>query len=122
MVLNWPLYDGTVAARKDASRAEEEVRREELALVRYNLTAEIRRAYEGVDVARKALPILKQQLDVAGDNFRQADARFKAGLGSAVELADAQDVLTAAAIQLDLGEFELARARALLGRAIAEGL
>jgi len=44
------------------------------------------------------------------------------GIGNAVELADAEAVRTNAEIQLALGEFELARARAAFGRAIAEGL
>jgi outer membrane protein len=39
-----------------------------------------------------------------------------------VELADAEAVRTDAEIQLALGEFDLERARAAFGRAIAEGL
>ena len=54
-------------------------------------------------------------------NYAQADARFKAGLGTSVELADAEGLRTEAEIQLVLGEFELARARAAFGRTIAEG-
>jgi outer membrane protein len=121
LVFSWPFYDGTVVARKDASKAEEDVRREELALVRFNQTAAIRRAYVAVDLARQAIPKLQAELDAATKNYEQADARFKAGLGTAVELADAENVLTAADIQRAIGDFTLARARAALGRAIAEG-
>jgi outer membrane protein len=122
VLLSWPLFDGTVSARRDASRAQEEVRREEVAGIRYSEAALVRQAYVAVDVARKALPVLQQQLDAAVANYLQAEARFKAGLGTSVELADAEALRTDAEIQRALGDFELARARAALGRAIAEGL
>ena len=55
-------------------------------------------------------------------NWAQADARFRAGLSTAVELADAEEVLAGAEINVALGVFEVARTRAIFGRAIAEGL
>jgi hypothetical protein len=39
-----------------------------------------------------------------------------------VELADAEDLRASSEINLSLGQFDLARARAAFGRAIAEGL
>jgi outer membrane protein TolC len=59
---------------------------------------------------------------VARANYAQADARFQSGLGTSVELADAEAIRTDAEIQLAFGQFELARARAEFGRAIAEGI
>ncbi|HEY2517281.1 MAG TPA: TolC family protein [Polyangiaceae bacterium] len=120
VVFSWPLFDPTVRARADASRAEEQVRREELAQARFEEAANIRRAYVGVVVARRALPALQQALDSAKANWAQADARFRGGLGTAVELADAEGVLADAEIALALGMFDVARSRALFGRAIAE--
>jgi outer membrane protein TolC len=67
------------------------------------------------------LPGLSRAAQAAQANYAQADARFKAGLGTSVELADAEALRTQAEIQLVLGEFELARARAAFGRTIAEG-
>lgn len=122
VVLTWPLFDGVINARESASRAEEQVRREEIGLVRQDQTAAVREAYVAVDVARAALPGLRRSVDAARANYEQADARFRAGLGTSVELADAEAVRTDADIQLALGEFELARARAAFGRTIAEGL
>ena len=63
-----------------------------------------------------------RKLEAARSNYTQADARFKAGLGTSVELADAEALRTDGEIQLALGVFELARARAAFGRSIAEGL
>jgi outer membrane protein len=120
-VLSWPLFDGTVSAREAASRTREQVQREEIGLVRERSRAAIREAYANVGVARTVLPGLSRAAQAAQANYAQADARFKAGLGTSVELADAEALRTQAEIQLVLGEFELARARAAFGRTIAEG-
>ncbi len=89
-VFSWPLFDPIVRAREDASRATEEVRRDELAQTRFEQGAAIRRAYVGVLVARDALPGLQRAVEAALANYAQADARFKAGMGTSVELADAE--------------------------------
>ncbi|HTQ02383.1 MAG TPA: TolC family protein [Polyangiaceae bacterium] len=122
LVLNVPLFDGVINAREDAARARERVRTEELAAANQREIAAIRRAYVATDVARAALPRLSSAVDAARANYAQAEARFNAGLGTSVELADAEAVRTDAEIQLALGQFELARARARFGRAIAEGI
>ncbi len=121
-ILTWPLFDPVVHAQEEASRSSEQVRREELALTRYNEVAAIRESYVAVVVARRALPALGQSLDAARANWAQADARFRAGLGTAVELADAEAVLADAEVQLALGTFDVARTRAVFGRAIAEAI
>jgi outer membrane protein TolC len=116
------LFDGVVRARQDASRAQEQVRRDEIALARHEQAAQIRLAYGAVEVARTALPGLEKSVVAARANYAQAEARFKSGLGTSVELADAEAIRTDADIQLALGQFAYARARAGFGRAIAEGL
>ncbi len=121
VVFGWPLFDASVSARQDASRAREQVKREEIATVKHDQVAQIRIAYANVVVARTALPGLDRSVEAARANYAQADARFKSGLGTSVELADAETLRTDADIQLALGQFELARARAAFGRAIAEG-
>jgi outer membrane protein len=72
-------------------------------------------------VARDALPSLEHELEAARANYAQAEARFKAGLGTSVELADAEALRADAEIHLAIGVFDLARTRAAFGRAIAEG-
>jgi outer membrane protein len=122
VVFSWRLFDGTVRAREATSRAYALVRSEEIALVRHDEPAQIRLAYGNVDVARTALPGLQRSVDAARANYAQADARFRSGLGTSVELADAEAIRTDAEIQLALGQFALARARAAFGRVIAEEL
>jgi len=122
LALSWPLYDPTIAARQRASRASEEVRRSQLELVRQEVVTAVEQAYVGVVVSREALPTLRRELEAAGANYAQADARFKAGLGTSVELADAEALRADAEIRLALGTFDLAKARAMFGRAVAQGL
>jgi outer membrane protein TolC len=66
------------------------------------------------------LPALQRAVDAATANQAQADARFSQGLGTAVELADAEALLTDTQIDLAVGQFQRARARARLARVIAE--
>ena len=122
LVLSWPLFDGTIAARRDAAQAAEQVRRDEIDVAREQEVARVRQAYVQVGVARSALVALDNVVVAAHANYEQADARFRAGMGNAVELADAEAVRTDAEIQRALGQFALAQARAAFGRAIAEGL
>lgn len=122
LVFSWPIFDGTVDARVRASRTAEDVRREEIALATQKEVAAIRIAYGGVKVAAATLPGLERAVEAARANYAQAEARFRAGMGTSVELADAEALRTDAEIQAALGKFELARARSTFGRAIAEGL
>ena len=120
LVLRWPIFNGPISARERASRAQEQVRREELGVVRFARSTAVQQAYLAVGVARSALPALQRAVEAARANYDQAEARFKSGLGDTVELADAEALRTQAEIDLIIGRFDLARARVAFGRTIAE--
>ena len=120
VVFSWPLYDRTVNERANTSQRAEAVRAAELAQVSQTLSAAAQQSYVQLDVAKSALPALQRAVDAADANHAQAEARFGAGLGTAVELSDAEALLTDAQIQLAIGQFQLSRARARLARALAE--
>jgi outer membrane protein TolC len=122
VILSWTLFDGVTLAERNASRAEEAVQRQDVALYKEQEVAAVEKGYVQVSVANAALPALKSAVTGAVANYAQADARFRAGLGNAVELADAEALRTDADVQFALGLFEAMRARAVFGRAIAEGL
>jgi outer membrane protein len=122
IVFSWPLFDGTIYARRNAAHSAEDVRRSDIDVVSEQDLAAVRQAYVEVRVANAALVALDDSVVAARANYDQANARFDAGIGNAVELADAEAVRTNAEIQLALGQFEAGRARAAFGRAIAEGL
>ena len=120
LVISWPLFDRTVDARAETSRQIERVRAAEIDLQRERLRGGAAQAYVDFQVADSALPALERSLDAARANQAQADARFRNGLATAVELADAEALLADAEIQLAIGQFQRARARARLARVIAE--
>ncbi|HEY8925074.1 MAG TPA: TolC family protein [Polyangia bacterium] len=122
LVLRVPLYDPVVSARRDAAAARVEAVRADLATLTQQERAAVQRAYVALEVSRAALVSLTRAVDAAHANYAQAEARFKAGLGTSLELADAEAVRTDAEIQLAIGRFEALRARAVLGRLTAEGL
>jgi outer membrane protein TolC len=120
VVLTWPLFHGPTFARERASRAREEVERAELDRVRYARSVAVQQAWIAVNIARAALPALQRSVDAARANYEQAEARFKSGLGTSVELADAEALRVQAEIDLASGRFAFARARIGFARAIAE--
>jgi outer membrane protein TolC len=122
LVLQWNLFDGTVLARRAAAKAREEVARADLELARRNVGLATQRAWLDLDAALQALPGLRTAVDAGRANQAQAEARFKAGLGTIVELADAEALLTGTQLQLAVGQFAVARARAVLGRVMGQTL
>jgi outer membrane protein len=122
LVLRWPFLDPLVAPRRAAAAARGDVAREALSDLEKREAAAIEEAYVRLQVSRAALVGLDRALGAALANYAQADARFKAGLGTSLELADAENVRTEAEIQLAVGQFQARRARAALSQLIAEGL
>jgi len=120
LVLSWPLFDRTIDVRAETSRRIERVRAAEVDLERERLRGRAAQVYVDLEVAETALPALERALDAARANQAQAEARFGSGLATAVEFADAEALLTDAEIQLAIGQFQRARARARLARVIAE--
>jgi outer membrane protein TolC len=120
VVFTWPLYDRVVTARADTSSRLEQVRAAELQEVTERVRSLAERTFVDLDVERAAQPALQRAVDAAQANHAQAEARFNGGLGTAVELSDAEALLTEAQIQIAVGQFRLSRARAQLVRALAE--
>jgi len=120
VVLSWPLYDRTVDARARTSQRAETVRAAEIDQVAEQLRTITERGYVELGVATAALPALQRAVDAAQANHAQTEARFTGGLATAVELSDAEVLLTDAQIQLAIGQFQASRARARLGRVLAE--
>ena len=120
VLLHWPIYDGVVSARQRASSARERALQSELDSVLQQEVAAVENSYVDAQVARAALDALQRSVEADRANYAQAEARFKAGLGTALELADAEYLRTDAEIQLAGGRFALARARAVLAKLLAE--
>jgi outer membrane protein TolC len=122
LVLQWNLFDATVLARRSAAQARVEAARANLDLARMNVSLAAQRGYLDLDAALRTLPGLQATVDAARANQSQADARFKAGLGNIIELADAEALLTNAELGLAVGQFTVARTRAQLGRVMSQSI
>jgi len=120
LVLRWPLFDAVVAARARAAAARAEGARADLALALQQQVAGLQQATVALEIALAALSSLQRAVDASHANYDQADARFKAGLGTSLEVADAEAVRTDAEIQLAVGQFEAHRSRAIVARLIGE--
>jgi outer membrane protein len=120
LVFTWPIYDAVTDAKAKAAALAAEERREVVDQTRRRLEADVRRGLVQVSVATTALHNFGRARDAARANYAQADARFNAGVGTSVELADAAALRARADVDLALGRFDLARSRAALGRALAE--
>jgi outer membrane protein TolC len=127
-VYNWglgftatfPLFEGprTKAQREIEQRRVREgragVKRAE-----QELTAQAERARASLEAAVKLRGIAPEQTAAASASFEQSKARYQAGLGTLVELADAQRTLTQA--EIDEALAGLAVWRAHLALAVARG-
>jgi outer membrane protein len=121
LVLRVPLFDPLVGPRRSAAEARANVARADLSVLEHEEVAAIQEVYVSLEVEQATLVGLERAVDASHANYAQAEARFKAGLGTSLELADAENVRTDAEIQLAVGQFQLRRTRAALSRLIAEG-
>ncbi len=120
VVLSWPIFEPTWDRRADASREREHAAEAESSIVLRDQRTAITSAWQEARVATAALDALERGAEAAKANYEQAEHRFKVGLGTSTEVADAQSLRTEADIQLAIGRFQKARARVVLARAAAE--
>lgn len=118
-VLSVPLYDATLLARRDALKEVERVRAAELDVARMGQVAAVREAYVNVVAVRHSLVALERAEAAAKANHAQAEARFKAGLGTILDLVDAETLRVEAEVGRAVGAFHVAKARAILERIVA---
>lgn len=114
IMLSWRFSDPTASARTETAKREEAAARADIGVVQNTRILAIEQAWVGLDASVRALPILARAVTAARANYDQADVRFQNGLGTAVELADAEALRVNAEIEAQAGRFETQRARARL--------
>ena len=120
LILSWPLYEPTIHAVVGASKQREWAYDAELASAQQKARAAAQQVYRRTRIAQSALEALAQAAVAARANYEQAEARFRAGMGTSTELADAEAIRLDAEVQQVVGRFELATARAQLSRVMGE--
>jgi outer membrane protein len=86
--------------------------------LRLTVRVQVEQAQLGVRAAKETISAAQEALVNARDQLRLAEARYAQGLGSVIELGDAQVAVTAAAAQDVQARFNLSAARAQLMSAL----
>jgi outer membrane protein len=119
LALSWPILDEVLWGQRAASRDGEGVRQADVEVAEQLEWVAVRNALARAVAARAAIPDLAEAVEAARANEAEAEERFREGVGTSVELADAEAVRTDSEINLALGKLDFARARAALDRATA---
>jgi len=117
--LSWPLYQGglTRAQVREAS-ANQSALEAQVEQLRQQVRLEVEQARLGVVAAVATLDAARDASLAARERLTLAEGRYQTGVGSVLELSDAQLALTTALGQQVQSEFQLATARSQLLRAL----
>jgi outer membrane protein len=89
--INIPVFNGSLySARAKAADLQTEVNRQKLADLRNNIARDVRNSWQDTKRAFERLSVAQQFREQAGLAFELAQARYNLGLGSIVELSQAE--------------------------------
>lgn len=119
LALSWPVFDG-MRARNDLrqARAQAQVADLQAQQTWENARAEAARARTELDRARATFDAVTQTVAEAEEAFRLASLRYSRGLGTQLEVSDAQLALLTARTNEARATYELYLASATLARAL----
>ena len=109
----------TIKQRRDVESAHERTEQAKLEQMQTDLTGQLKRAQALMDGARQVAAVAPVALEASRVSEEQATARYRAGLGTMIEVAEAQRIRTQAEIDARLAR--LGVWRGLLEAAIASG-
>jgi outer membrane protein len=117
--LTWNIYGGGVT-RANVAEAEANVANEvaQLDLLKQQLRTDVEAARLAVRAAKASISAAQEALVNARERLRLAEQRYQVGVGSAIELSDAQVALTQSSSQVVQADDRLSTARAQLIRAV----
>ncbi|MFL5273265.1 MAG: TolC family protein [Anaeromyxobacteraceae bacterium] len=119
--LTWPFLNGGAdVARAAEARAAADASRAAREAEALQVKVEVEQAALAVIEARARRDVSKVLVAQATENLELAEGRYQAGVGSIIELADAQAALTSARAQRVRSGYDLATARARLERTVGE--
>ena len=118
--LNFALTDlATIKPRRDLESAHARTEQARLEQIQTDLDARLAKARALIDGARQVAAVTPVALEAARASETQATARYRAGLGTLVEVAEAQRMRTQA--EIDAALARLGVWRGMLEAAIAAG-
>lgn len=117
--MSWNLFDGFASSSAaEAERLGLVIEEARLSSVEQGVWQDVEEARIGLASASAQVESAAQGLESARELLRMAEERYQAGVGSSLELADAQLELTTASAQVVRVENDVAAARARLLRAL----
>lgn len=117
--LQWPLYQGGLSdAAVRVARADLLATDAQIEGIRRQVRLEVERARLGLLAAKAALVAADEALAAAHVRLQLAEGRYQAGVGTLLEMADAQLALSSTAAQRVQSDYKLAVARAQLVAAL----
>ncbi len=121
LTLSWQFFDGgRTKAQARVARAEVTGSRAERDALLVTLTAQIEASRSQIVANSAAVEASNEAVTAARAQLQLAEARYAQGLGSQIELADAQTAVTTAEGNLVQSQWHLAEAWAQLRRALGE--
>ena len=119
--LNWQIFGGGITdAQMREARANTAALRAQYDLQRQQVRADVEQARLGVRAAKATIEATHEAAVNARVRLGLAEGRYRAGIGSMIELGDSQVALTAASAQEIQAVFNLATARARLLQALGQ--
>jgi outer membrane protein TolC len=119
---NWNFWEwGKTRYRVDAGKSRETQTADMLAHARNQIVMEVKNNYLFLKEAEKQMPVAKQAIEQAQENFRISTERYHEQVGTATDVIDAQTILTMTLSNYHnyLGDLGIAKAR--LDRAMGIG-
>lgn len=120
--LSWPIFEG-LRTRAEVREAEASLRGigAQQDALRQQVRLEVEQALLAVRAASESLSATQEAETNARERLRLAEGRYREGVGTIIELGDAQLDYTSAAAQRVQAEYNLASARTELERALGGG-
>lgn len=118
-VLTKEIFDGgRIKAAISEAKAMLDEARSRFEQTKFEVELEIRQSYLNLETAQKTLETAKARLAQAEEAYEIAQVRYDAGVGTAVEIADALAALAAARTNLDQANYDYNIAYAKLQKAL----
>ena len=119
LVLSWPIFEGgLVQATVREGNAIAAALRAQSDTLRQQVRVEVDQARLAIAAAKAALSAAGRSLSAANGRLDLAEVRYRTGVGSGIELSDAQLAATNAAFQQLQAALKLDTARAQLQKAL----
>lgn len=97
LTLNWSIFDGgNRVARYQETKKSVEAARARVQALELSIWQEVVQAHLNLQEAEERIGAARKAVESAQENFRLAQGRFDAGVGTILELTDAQVALTQA--------------------------